>query len=51
MSGEISSFSAEIDPNQNILSGLPFNIGLSITPKGYLNPIKITIGYTNPFNT
>jgi hypothetical protein len=50
MKGEISSFTATVDSAQDILSGLPFNIGLSIIPKGYLNPIKITIGYTNPYN-
>jgi len=51
MKGEISSFTAFVNTDQNILSGLPFEIELSIIPKGYLNPIKITIGYTNPYNT
>lgn len=47
--GQISNFNAYIDPNQDILSGLPFDITLDITPKGYLNPIRITIGFINPY--
>jgi hypothetical protein len=50
MTGEISSFSAFIDPNQNILSGLPVEVVLSIVPKGYLGTINVTIGFSNPFN-
>lgn len=51
MEGEISAFNAYVDPNQNILSGLPLDIVLDITPKGYLNPIKVSIGFVNPFST
>ena len=50
MEGEISSFSAFVDPVQNILSGRPFEVVLSIVPRGYLNAINVTIGFTNPFN-
>lgn len=48
MSGEISAFEAIIEGGQNILSGNPLIIQLSLIPKGYLNPIKITLGFTNP---
>ena len=51
MDGEISAFNAYVDPNQNILSGLPLDIVLNITPKGYLNPIKVSLGFVNPFST
>jgi hypothetical protein len=47
---EISNFTATIDVNQNILSGLPLQIVLTIIPKGYLNPIQVELGFTNPFN-
>jgi hypothetical protein len=48
MADEISKFSASIDPKQNLLSGMPFEVLLSIIPKGYLGEIKVTIGFTNP---
>lgn len=48
MSDEISDFAASIDPLQNILSGTGIDISLSITPKGYLNPIHVTLGFINP---
>ena len=48
MIDEISSFSAFVDPNQNILSGTPLEIQLAIIPKGYLNTINVTIGFSNP---
>lgn len=47
MSGEISNFTATIDTTIDILSGLPQKIYLSITPKGYLNPILVVIGFKN----
>ena len=50
MADEISGFIAQIDANQNILSGLPLNIVLRIIPKGYLNEIHVELGFTNPFN-
>ena len=49
MIDEISNFSAIIDDNQNILSGMPLEIELQITPKGYLSPINVKIGFINPF--
>ncbi len=49
--GEISSFTSEIDMEQNILSGLPLEITLQIVPKGYLGTIKVQLGFTNPFNS
>lgn len=51
MRGEISNFVAVINPAQNILSGAAFEVELQITPKGYLGPINVSIGFTNPFNT
>lgn len=50
MSDSISGFSVVIDPSQNILSGKGLDISLSITPKGYLNPINVTLGFQNPAN-
>lgn len=50
MSDSISGFSVIIDPSQNILSGKGLDISLSITPKGYLNPINVTLGFQNPAN-
>ena len=41
MKGEISNFEAIIDPKQNILSGLPLDIELSIIPKGYFSAINV----------
>lgn len=48
MKGEISNFTAEINPAQNILSGKGIDITLNIIPKGYLNPINVTLGFVNP---
>lgn len=50
MNDSISGFSVVIDPSQNILSGKGLDISLSITPKGYLNPINVTLGFQNPAN-
>lgn len=50
MSDSISGFSVSIDPSQDILSGKGLDISLSITPKGYLNPINVTLGFQNPAN-
>jgi hypothetical protein len=47
MTGEISGFVANIDTTIDILSGLPQAIYLDITPKGYLNPIRVILGYKN----
>jgi hypothetical protein len=49
MSDEISSFTAYVDPNQNILSGQPLKVVLTIIPKGYLSEIQVTIGFSNPY--
>ena len=49
MSDEISVFYAVVSDNQNILSGLPFEIELNIIPKGYLGTINVKIGFTNPY--
>ena len=51
MVGEISAFNSYVDPNQNILAGNPLDIVLNITPKGYLNPIRVSLGFVNPFST
>jgi hypothetical protein len=49
MAGEISDFIAEIDANQNILAGLPLQVALRIVPVGYLNEIRVELGFANPF--
>lgn len=51
MKEAISNFSATIDPAQNVLSGKGTEVVLSITPKGYLNPINVTLGFVNPANS
>lgn len=48
MTGEISGVTAVIESGQNILSGNPLMIQLSIIPRGYLNPIKVVLGFSNP---
>ena len=49
MNEEISNFIAIINPDQNILSGVPLQIELQITPMGYLSPINVKLGFINPF--
>lgn len=51
MKEAISNFTATIDPAQNVLSGKGTDVVLSITPKGYLNPINVTLGFINPANS
>ena len=51
MKEAISNFSATIDPDQNVLSGKGTDVVLSITPKGYLNPINVVLGFINPANS
>lgn len=51
MEDEISSFTAIVDSDQNILSGLPLEIELQIIPKGYLSQINVTLGFSNPYNS
>ena len=48
MAGEISKFSAYIDPNQNILSLPRLAVVLRITPVGYLTDIIVSLGFKNP---
>ena len=50
MADEVSKFHCEIDPEQNILSGLPLQVRLFIVPKGYLSNIQVNIGFTNPLS-
>ncbi|MCT4580837.1 MAG: DUF2586 family protein [Flavobacteriales bacterium] len=47
---EISGLSISIDPKQNVLSGNPIIIKISITPKGIAREIVNELGITNPFN-
>lgn len=48
MQNEISDFTVRIDPKQNVLSTSTMNISCSITPKGVLKTINVTLGFTNP---
>lgn len=48
MSGEISEFSAAIDPNQNVLSTSRLVVNCRIQPKGMLKNIDVNLGFTNP---
>lgn len=48
MVGEISAFTAYIDPKQNILSVPRLNVVLRITPVGYMSQIIVSLGFKNP---
>ncbi|MCM1170404.1 MAG: DUF2586 family protein [Bacteroides sp.] len=48
MTDQISSFSAYVDPEQNILSTSTLEIECSIVPMGVLKTINVTLGFTNP---
>ncbi len=48
MDGQISSFSAYVNPEQNILSTSTLEIECSIVPVGVLKTINVTLGFTNP---
>jgi hypothetical protein len=46
--GELSSFSAYVDMNQNVLSSGKIYIKTSAVPKGYSQEINVTLGLSNP---
>ena len=46
--GEISSFSAMVDINQNVLSTGKIVIETETIPKGYSQKIKVVLGFSNP---
>jgi len=48
--GEISAFSVEINPNQNIIATGELSVKISITPVGTAQKIVANIGFVNPFN-
>lgn len=48
MAGEISSFDAYIDPNQNVLSTNKTTVEMNIIPKGYNSNIEVKLGFKNP---
>lgn len=48
MNGEISSFDAYINPDQNILSSSCMDVSCKIVPKGILREINVTLGFENP---
>lgn len=47
--GELSDFTAIIDPEQNVLSTDTINIQLAATPVGYSSQINVEVAYNNPF--
>lgn len=49
--GEISSVNVVIDPEQNVLATDRMEIGLNITPVGYLKNLVVNLGFENPFNS
>lgn len=49
MSGEISSFSAFVDPEQNVIATNEVKINEQIIPVGYSETITINLGFENPF--
>lgn len=46
--GEISSFTAFVDPQQNVLSTGKICVNLSIVPVGYAKEILVKLGFDNP---
>jgi hypothetical protein len=48
MVDEISSFSAYIDANQNVLSTGKLTVKAVIVPMGYTKTIEVLLGFTNP---
>jgi hypothetical protein len=48
MVDEISSFSAYIDANQNVLSTGKLTVKAAIVPMGYTKTIEVLLGFTNP---
>ena len=46
--GELSSFSAYVDVNQNVLSTGKVAIRCAAVPKGYSQEIVVTLGFSNP---
>jgi Protein of unknown function (DUF2586) len=46
--GEISSVTAFVDTEQNILSTGKFCVSLEIVPVGYSNTIEVKLGFNNP---
>jgi hypothetical protein len=48
--GEISSVSALVDPNQNVLSTNQICVQLRIVPVGYAKTILVKLGFNNPAN-
>lgn len=46
--GELSSFSAFVDQNQNVLSTSKIYIRCAAVPKGYSQEIIVTLGFSNP---
>lgn len=48
MQREISSFTASIDPAQNILSTSRMEVICKIVPKGILREINVSLGFENP---
>lgn len=46
--GEISSFTAFVDPDQNVLSTNKICVELRIVPVGYAKTIEIQLGFDNP---
>lgn len=50
MSGEISSFTAYIDPAQNILASGNMTVSCEVVPMGTLRKITVNLSLTNPAN-
>lgn len=48
MADEISSFSAYVDANQNVLSTGKITVKATIVPVGYTKTIEVLLGFSNP---
>ncbi len=47
--GEVAEIDVYIDPKQNVLSGSPVVVKISVTPNGIAEAITVDLGFKNPF--
>ena len=51
MEGEISGFTAYIDPNQDLISTNALKVQAKVVPTALLKEINVDLSFDNPFNT
>ena len=50
MEGEISGFTAYIDPNQDLISTNVLKVQAKVVPTALLKEINVDLSFDNPFN-